>query len=77
MDNNQIKTVLFTWNSAKYPPEDFIEPVLVQTNKDRLLVFKDTMAFEGGDISKAHSGWDFLVRKYNIKYWIYQKNIII
>jgi hypothetical protein len=68
--------VSFTWNKASVPPEDYTLPVLCQTYNGKLLVFKDTMTYLGGKVENKCSHWDHLSEKYNIRYWVYQKELI-
>ena len=60
------------WNTSEDEPIDINAPVLIWTEKNRLMVLKDTKAFLGGDTSKIFSDWMNLVDKYKIKYWVYQ-----
>lgn len=66
----------FDWKNASDEPEDYTLPVLCQTYNGKLLVFKDTMTYLGGKIENKCSHWNHLSKKYNIKYWVYQKDLI-
>ena len=67
--------VKFEWISFTVEPV-YDEPILAITKNDKLIVFKDTKTFYGGDVSTVHSGWKRLVEKYNIKYWVYQSHLL-
>ena len=67
--------VNFEWNPATYEPKDFNAPILAWTDNDKLVVFKDTKAYLNGDTKNPFSGFNRLVEKYNIKFWVYQSTI--
>ena len=67
--------ITFTWTPAYVVP-DYNEPILVRTKNDKLIVFKDSKTFYGGDTSLIYSDWEFLVNKYNITHWVYQKELL-
>ena len=63
----------FIWNSASLEPTAIDEPILAWTNNDKLLVFKNTKSFINGN---PYSNWKWLSDKYNIKFWVYQFEVI-
>lgn len=66
----------FNWNDSTIEPDDYNLPVLCQSWNGKLLVFKDTVSYYNGKKETAHSGWSRLKEKYNIKFWVYQKELI-
>ena len=70
------KTITFVWNDADIVPDDFELPVIYLTINNKIGSFKNTYGLYGGDESTKHSNWDRLKEKYNIKYWIYQKDLL-
>ena len=40
------------------------------------MTFKDTKTFYGGDLSHVCSDWPFLIYKYNITHWVYQRYLL-
>ena len=69
-------TANFNWNPIKWIPKDIEAPILAWTKNNKLMVFKNTKTCLNGDIEHPFSGFNNLVEKYNIKYWIYQDTII-
>ncbi len=67
--------ITFEWVSVNVEP-DYDEPILVKTKNDKLIVFKDSKTFYGGDTSNVYSNWEFLVNKYNITHWVYQRYLL-
>ena len=67
--------ITFEWVSINVEP-DYDEPILVKTKNDKLMTFKNTKTFYGGDPSKFYSNWPFLVNEYNITHWVYQKELL-
>ena len=66
------KEIKFIWNESNRGPYDIDRPILVQTENNKLMTFKDTKFF----INKQPvSHWQRLVDKYKIKYWCYQSAI--
>lgn len=66
------KEIKFIWNESDIGPYDIDRPILVQTENNKLMTFKDTKCF----INKQPvSHWKRLVEKYKIKYWCYQSAI--
>ncbi len=66
----------FIWNNATREPANIDAPILVWTNNDKLVVFKDTKTCLNGDTKHPISNWKYMVDKYNIKYWVYQSFVI-
>lgn len=67
--------ITFTWVKPSSVP-DMNMPLLVMTENNKLMAFKDSMTFYGGDKTKAYSDWENMVRKYKIKYWVYQQALL-
>ena len=67
----------FRWVSASIEPSSIFEPIIYQTNNNKLGVFKNTCSMYNGDESTAHSNWYWLKNKYSIKYWTYQSELIL
>ena len=68
-------TVKFNWYSKdEVPAMDY--PLLVMTENKKLMTFKDSKGFYNGDMTNCFSDWKNMVRKYKIKYWIYQKALV-
>ena len=67
-----MKTTTITWNPITYEPGNIYLPILAITKNDKLIVFKDTKTFLNGN---PISGFSRLVKKYNIKWWVYQNYI--
>lgn len=66
------KEIKFIWNKSDRGPYDIDRPILVQTENNKLVTFKNTKCF----INKQPvSHWQQLVNKYKIKYWCYQSAI--
>ncbi len=70
------KTVTFVWNDADIVPDNFELPVVYCTSNNKIASFKNTYGMYNGDESTKHSNWDWLREKYNVKYWVYQKDLI-
>ena len=66
----------FIWNPSSEEPTNIEAAVLVWTENNKLMTFKDTKTCLGGDIKNPFSGWNNLVDKYHIKYWVYQINVM-
>jgi hypothetical protein len=66
-------TARFNWNPASWEPMNIDLPILAWTNNDKLVVFKNTKSYMYG---KPVSDFKRLVEKYNIKFWVYQVNVI-
>jgi hypothetical protein len=64
--------IKFIWREANDTPYDINKPILVQTENNKLIVFKDTKTYIN---NKEVSHWQRLVEKYKIKYWCYQSAI--
>ena len=69
-------TARFNWNPTSLEPMNIDLPILACTNNDKLVVFKDTKSYLGGDTKHPISGFKRLVEKYNIKFWTYQYEVI-
>ena len=72
--------VTFRWNYATEAPTDFYKPVVYITKNNKIAVFKDTVSWTGGDAkdkTKHYSNWEWLREKYNIKYWVYQEDLLV
>lgn len=63
----------FTWKSFEETPSDVHEPILYMTVNNKLGVFKNT---EQG-MHPESSSLDRLKEKYNVKYWVYQKELVL
>ena len=70
-----MKEIKFIWNDSDIGPYDIDKPILVQTENNKLIAFKDTKSYKNGDLSKPISVWKWMVEKYKIKYWCYQSAI--
>lgn len=68
--------ITFDWNDVLIIPEDIDLPVLYCTNSNKLGVFKDTKTYRWPEVDKLFSDWPRLSKKYGIKYWVYQKELI-
>ena len=72
------KKITFEWNTTDNVPELMNEPILCMTEKGKLCVFSNT---EGMYKERMHfikySNFNNLVNNYHIKYWVYQKNLIV
>lgn len=66
------KEIKFIWNESDRGPYYIDDPILVQTQNNKLIVFKDTKTYIN---NKKVSNWQRLVEKYKIKYWCYQEAI--
>ena len=67
--------ITFEWVPAYVVP-DYNESILVRTKNNKLIAFKDSKTFYGGDTSLIYSDWEFLVNKYNITHWVYQRYLL-
>lgn len=74
--NNVITHYIHWRNADVYSPTDMDLGILYCTSNSKIGVLKNTFTYEGGDINKKHSHWDFLKKKYNITWWVYQIDII-
>ena len=73
--NSVIKEI--EWRDAKDGgPSDMYAPILYCTTNNKLGTFKNTVGYYGGDVSTAHSDWEWLSNKYSVKYWTYQSEIL-
>lgn len=70
------KTVTFEWKDADIAPDDFELPVVYCTGNNKIASFKNTYGMYNGDESTKHSNWNWLREKYNVKYWVYQKDLL-
>lgn len=70
------KTVTFVWNDADIVPDNFELPVVYCTKNNKISSFVHTYGMYGGDENTKHSNWEWVKEKYNIKYWVYQKDLI-
>lgn len=71
--------IQFEWILAEQAPEDWYAPVLYVTGNNKLRVFKDTLSFCGNDYndkSTHRSQWKRLKEKYNVKFWVYQSQLL-
>ena len=66
----------FEWYDASCEPINIDLPILAWTNNDKLVVFKDTKTWLNGDTKHPFSGFKRLVEKYNIKFWVYQNEVL-
>ena len=71
------KTVTFEWRDVLETPDDFELPVVYCTAKNKIGTLKNTYGMYGGDENTKHSNWYWLREKYYIKYWVYQKDLIL
>lgn len=73
-----MTSVTFMWKDAKDAPEDIYEPVIYVTLNGRIGTFRDTVGFTAGNEKnkdKHYSNWNWLMEKYNVEFWAYQKEI--
>jgi hypothetical protein len=70
-----MNKVIFYWATTDNEP-DMNQPLLCQTESGKLITLKDTIGFFNGDTSNPFSDWNHYVRKYKIKFWVYQSNIV-
>ena len=71
--------ISFEWNSANFAPADWYAPILYISGNNKIGVLKDTVSWLGGewkDKSKHYSDWEWLKDKYNIKFWVYQSQLL-
>ena len=66
-------TAHFNWNPVSWEPMNIDLPILAWTNNDKLVVFKNTKSYMYG---QPVSGFNRLVEKYKIKFWVYQTAVI-
>ena len=66
----------FIWSPVSEEPTNIEAPVLVWTENNKLMTFKYTKTCLNGDTKHSFSGWNNLVSKYNIKYWVYQNDVM-
>ena len=71
-----VITTSIIWYNASTIPTDYNKAIVCMTENCKLMTFKNTLAFYGGDIKTAHSGYMSLKDKYKIKWWTYQDEII-
>ena len=70
----------FEWKTADIIPGDYESPVLCMTNNGKLMTLKNTMSHivdhtqESG--YRCCSNWKWLVEKYNIRYWVWQSELL-
>lgn len=69
-------TVELEWRSSECEPALIREPILCQTKKKNLVVFKNTMGWKIGK-GQPESNWETLRTKYNIEWWTYVQEIVI
>ena len=66
--------VEFEWRTDE--PAEWNEPILACTENGKLIVFKDTLGFYGHPSNNPHSRFPFLKDKYNIKCWVYCRELV-
>lgn len=64
----------FEWRIANETPKDIEEPILCLTHNGKLLTFKNTKTIISPNTVKSVFG--YLVEKYSIKLWVYQKELL-
>ena len=64
----------FEWRIANETPRDIEEPILCLTHNGKLLIFNNTKTIIYPNTVK--SVFRYLVEKYNIKLWVYQKELL-
>lgn len=64
----------FEWKIANETPRDIEEPILCLTHNGKLITFKNTKTIIYPNTVKSVFG--YLVEKYNIKLWVYQKELL-
>ena len=69
-------TAQFNWNPVSLTPINIDLPILALTNNDKLVVFKNSKSWLNGDVEHPFSNWKWMVDKYNIKFWVYQYEVI-
>ena len=76
--NKFFNKVYFEWNSIDKIPDKKYEPIICITKNNKLCLFR----FEN-DWWRERCHWlryktfESVVRHYGIKYWTYEKNIVI
>lgn len=70
------QTITFIWYDDIVAPADFEAPVVYCSSNNKIGTLKNTYAIIGGDTSKKHSNWEWLVEKYRIKCWTYQSDLL-
>lgn len=69
--------VQFDWIPAEQAPEDWYAPILYVSGNNKLGIFKDTLGFYDYNNKSTHySRWQCLKEKYNIKFWVYQSQLL-
>ena len=78
MDLTKELMIIFKWNTIDKVPKLLNEPILCLTKNEKLCVFNNT---EGMYKERNHfikySNFNRLAEKYKVKYWVYQKDLII
>ena len=67
--------ITFIWRNPQNVPIKEMS-LLVMTENNKLMTFKDSISYYSGDKSKPFSDWENMVKKYKIKYWVYQNLLI-
>lgn len=75
-ENLLLTKFFINWQKSDNAPEDIYEPIVYCTKNNKMGVFKNTYTFLGGNEENKISDWKFLKEKYNVTFWIYQKDII-
>ena len=66
--------ITFEWRMANETPIDIEEPILCLTYNGKLITFKNTKTIIYPNT--VESGFGHLVKKYNVKLWVYQKELL-
>lgn len=75
--NGDPDRVIFSWKDASCPPEEIEEPIVCCTTNNKILTFKETIKrYSLNDNIVVESSWEWIKEKYNIKKWVYQRDLI-
>ena len=66
--------IAFEWRMANETPIDIEEPILCLTYNGKLITFKNTKTIIYPNT--VESGFGNIVKKYNVKLWVYQKELL-
>lgn len=77
MEIKEIVELNINWRNAEvYNPTEIDIPIVYCTNKGKIGTLKNTYGMYNGDENTKHSIFDWYKKKYNIKWWIYQLEIL-
>ena len=69
------KETTVKWHDTSIEPIKEL-PLLVITDNNKLMTFKDSIGFYNGDKTNLFSDWNNMVHKYHIKGWVYQNQLL-